>query len=175
MSKNIFVINIHPSFSRKRIPLPTEVGRFLLAVLIEQDKKLEKKFASSGLALFMMHKRTSTTACHVCRRISGVDFSKLTMSLYAMCNEEGFKEFTRPYEAALEYAYVQPEKFVNQLYGFYTKQAKTILSSKSLGKFISFLTFMYCREKPEDEAERNILRAYTDLLFQQTEFLRPGQ
>ena len=40
MSKNIFVINIHPSFSRKRIPLPTEVGRFLLAVLIELGSKL---------------------------------------------------------------------------------------------------------------------------------------
>ena len=39
MSKNIFVINIHPSFSRKRIPLPTEVGRFLLAVLIEHKKR----------------------------------------------------------------------------------------------------------------------------------------
>ena len=48
------------------------------------------------------------------------------MSLYFYCHDVGMKEFTRVYEAQLELAGANPEKFVSGLHRFHNEMALRI-------------------------------------------------
>lgn len=142
---------------------------------LQQQKKVDKKYLSKGMPIYVLHKRTCNSACEVIRHLQDIAFEDIDISLYVLCKDSGFAEFSRKYEGALEFAKQQPEKFVQQLYGFYTTTAKFILSNHYLENFLAFLSYFAGRQKESDGVAFHVYSAYVDLLMQQMEFLRPNK
>ena len=60
--------------------------------------------------------RANGTAMGVLSELSGVPFAELSSNLYFIAQDMRMKEFTRLYEAELELASIDQDKFVKEIY-----------------------------------------------------------
>ena len=74
-------------------------------------RRITKKAKGKPLPVIILQTRTLSTATEILEWIKDMPFEKLSMSLYFYCQDVGMKEFTRAYEAQLELAGANPEKF----------------------------------------------------------------
>ena len=140
-----------------------------------QVKKFNSKFQGKGTAIYVLNRRTLNTACSVVQSVEDVDFSDLTITLYVMCKDPAFREFSHKYEGALELAKVNRDKFVSQLHRFYVQMAKYIRENNLLRQFYEFVSFFVERKAPSEGrgARFSVYCSYIDLVLQQMEYLRP--
>lgn len=140
--------------------------------LIEADhKRIDRKYATDPS--YILRKRVANTAGDVIRKIQNIAFEDLTMDLYFICNEVGYKFFSEKYRNVIEFAKLYPEKLSDKLYIYYRDIAKLIKKENRLSDFFMFMS-IFEEASNISEKHRNIFLAYMDLLIEQTEFLRPN-
>ena len=86
-------------------------------------RRVTKKAKGKPLPLIILQTRTLSTAVEILTVIQDIPFEKLSMSLYFYCQDVRMKEFTRAYEAQLELAGADPEKFALGLHQFFNKSS----------------------------------------------------
>ena len=140
-------------------------------------RRITKKAKGKPLPVIILQTRTLSTATEILEWIKDMPFEKLSMSLYFYCQDVGMKEFTRAYEAQLELAGANPEKFAMGLHRFYNDMAYKIQKENQYDLFFEF--YYRCvklRIRNEDEIiDATVSTAYQNLLIQQLEYLRPNK
>ena len=140
-------------------------------------RRITRKSKGKPLPVIILQTRTLSTAVEILTSIQEIPFEKLSMSLYFYCHDVGMKEFTRAYEAQLELAGADPEKFALGLHQFFNKMANTIQKQNLYDNFFEF--YYRCvklRLKNENEnVNATVSTAYQNLLVQQMEYLRPSK
>lgn len=146
---------------------------------LELRKWILKKTKDKPAPMALLLTRTVSTACMVLTNISEVPFSKLSSALYFFCKDVEASDFTRKYEAQIELAGANADKFAKNLHKFYNDMAREI---KEKGQYQAFFEFIsacvrarYDTMEKKSEQEKLVIDSYLSLLLQQTEYLRPNK
>ena len=150
-----------------------------LAYIQSYMKHLNKKMEGKDDAIRAVMAGTNTVGMQVLSRLQGVGLTDSVMSVYVYCKDEGFRYIAKQFEAAIELAILKPEKFLFGLHGFYNNLASKLRKdSASMMTFMQFLgRFMELRYRKSDGSNinPNVVLAYTDLLLQSLDYLRPNK
>ena len=144
---------------------------------LKYKKRFRKKIEKKPQPVKILMNRTINSGLMIVKDIQGIPFERLSFSLYFFCQDIAMKEFTRSYEAQLELAAIDAEKFLNQLHNFYTKISLRIVKEGLYREFFEFV-FHCCRLRMEgvmDNGEDKIITAYINILSQTMEYLRPNK
>ena len=132
-------------------------------------RHITKKSKGKPMPVVTLQTRTLSTAVEILDDIQTIPFEKLSMSLYFYCQDVGMKEFTRAYEAQLELAGANPEKFALCLHRFYNEMALKIQKENLYDNFFEFYyRCLKLRIRNENEkVDATVSTAYQNILIQQ--------
>lgn len=102
-------------------------------------KRMRKRMEGKPLPVRILMERTFNTALMVLEQIEGIPFSKLTMDVYFFRKDVAFKEVVRLYDAQLELAGANQEKFVFGLHAFYNGVVSKVKKAGKQQEFAEFL------------------------------------
>lgn len=140
-------------------------------------RKMMKKIQGKPQAVQTLQRRSMNSAIAILDNIKGIDFSKLSMSLYFYCQDVQMAQFTHLYESQIELAGANPEKFFVNLHSFYNEVSNKIKKNNLYQDFFEF--YYRCvriRQQNENKnIEDKVLIAYLNLLTQNIEYLRPNK
>ncbi len=138
-------------------------------------KRMEKKDSSTRALMA----NTYTAAVTVLDGLREVEFADLAMSVFAYCRDEKFRQFSKLYEGLLELAGAAPERFVMKLHPFYNDLAAKIKRDGSLYDYAQFLgafsKLRYTKIMKVPGMNPSVIIAYTNLLIQSFDYLRPNK
>ena len=140
-------------------------------------RKVYKKMQGKPAVVRRLQGRTMNTAMSILDNIKDVDFTKLSMSLYFYCQDIRMNQFTRYYEAQIELAGANPERFFVGLHAFYNNISSKIKKDNLYSQF--FELYYRCtrlrQQNENDNIEDHVVVAYLNLLTQNIEYLRPDK
>lgn len=142
------------------------------------SKQVRKKAKTKPFSQATLMMRANGAAIAVLEFIDGMSFRDLSSNLYFIAQDLKSEEFTRKYEAQIEYAAVKPQEFVNGIYAFFNSIAKYVKTNDLYPTFFEFLSFLsrYRVEINDDKSmQGRIVNAYQTLLMETLEFLRPNK
>ena len=138
---------------------------------------LEKRLVKKPEEVKTLHRRTLQSAKAIIRCLRGLDFSDFSRSLFFLCADSKMDAFTREYEAQLELALIDEDKFVKNLHKFYLATAIRIERDGLYENFFQFMSF-FCMKRyvyKNTSIQRSVSDSYVNLLLQQTEYLRKNK
>lgn len=142
--------------------------------MLDFFEKIFRKNPDESIPLKILRCRTVHTALSIIETIRGIPFHELSYSLYLISNELRMDSFIRMYEAQIEMAAANPERFINDLHKFFLKMKREI--EKSPNEFLLFI--LICIEAqvvlPYNSTQRKVLIAFSNLCQQNTCYLVPN-
>lgn len=141
------------------------------------EKRYMKKYEDKPESVMLIASRTFSTAVHVLTLLENIPFEVITKSVYVYCKDTQFQKITREYEGQLELAGANPERFIFELHSFYNKVSAQVKKNRQYSEIAEFLSaYMRIQHTTTDvNVNRNIAFAYTDLILQTLEYLRPDK
>lgn len=141
---------------------------------MQYEKRMKKRMAGKPLPVRILMERTFNTSMMVLELIESVPFTQLTMEVYFFCKDVAFKEVVRLYDAQLELAGANPEKFVFSLHSFYNDIVSKVRKHNKQQEFVEFLgTVARLQMEKRGQLTQNVIDAYLDLILQTLEYMRP--
>lgn len=145
-------------------------------------KWLQKQLQGKGSEVRLLMRRTMNTAIAVRCGVEKIPFEELTKNLFFFCSDPRTKEFTRLYEAQIELASINEEKFIKGLHKFYNETAIRIKKENLYQEFFEFIS-LSMRVRGErilangarDDEKFAVIDAFQSILMQQLEYLRPNK
>lgn len=124
--------------------------------------------------------RANGTAMGVLSELSGVPFAELSSNLYFIAQDMRMKEFTRLYEAELELASIDQDKFVKEIYKFFNDISRQIKKDGLYQEFFEFASLCnryryHLLANKRSENTEHIINAYQSMLLETFEFIRPNK
>ncbi len=148
--------------------------------LIRLKHRLYKRMSSGKPEPVCIYiRRSLNTGVSVLDLLRDIPFESLSVSLYFI-TKGSIKKLSRIYEAELELAAIDADKFLRGIHKFYNE---TAIYLKKNGLFREFFTFMHavnrtansiCADKESPISEK-VMGAYLSILLQQLEYLRPNK
>lgn len=140
-------------------------------------RKVLKKMEGKPPGVQRLQYRSMNTATSILDNLEGIDFSKLSFSLYFYCQDLQMKQLTRPYEAQIELAGANPEKFFVGLHSFYNDISAKIKKNNLYQEFFEmYYRCIRLRQQNENQhIEDNVIVAYINLLTQNIDYFRPDK
>lgn len=139
-------------------------------------KRMQKKIAGKPPPAQVIMERTFGTACMVLDAIGSLSFAALTKELYFFCRKLPSKELSRQYEAQLELAGANQERFVFGLHSFYNDLVAKVRKNKSFPELFDFIGAVErVQIEGKTPSNANIVDAYMDMVLQTLEYLRPSK
>lgn len=124
----------------------------------------------------MIANRTFQTALVVLGFVKDVPFEILTSEIYIYCKDSELRWMTREFEAQIELAGANPERFIFQLHKFYNDLSRRIRKENLFAEMADLLgLYMELSYTHSPAINQNIVDAYTNLIMQTTEYLRPNK
>lgn len=150
---------------------------FINNVVRKYLPRIAKKMDGKDTSTRSIMADTLCVAGNVLARIKEVPFYELSMSVYVYCADEGYRYISRQFEMILELAGMNEEKFVMGLHGFYNNLSSKLRKPGMMEAFAQFMNlFMRLRyEKTQRYINPNVILAYTDLILQTFDYLRPNK
>ena len=150
--------------------------------LIEKyGEKYRRKCVDKPLPIQLMASRSFSSALTILDRLNGVPFAEVTASLYFFCKDAGFQNIAKAYEAQIELAGANEEKFIMGIHSFYNEITQKIRKQKQYQEIIDFmgayltLSHEYEYKDMGHRINDRVVSAYSNLLIQTTEYLRPDK
>jgi len=145
-----------------------------IAELFEQKyrKRMDKKMEGKPPATRIIMSRTFDTAIMVYQNIYDMPFEKLTSNIYFLCKDLQFREIVRLYDAQLELAGVDPEKFIFGLHSFYNNVTSRVKKEGKLLEFAEYVGMVTRLHNEQVGLDENVVNAYLNLILQTFEYLR---
>lgn len=146
-------------------------------LILRHTKRINKKLAGKSPDLIILQKRTLNTAAEIMNNLDNIDFKHISMSLYFYCEDVRMNQFTQYYEAQVELAGANPERFITHLHRFFQDISHKIKKENLFSEFMEFayrchrLTLSYDGKT----VKKGVVDAYTNLLLQTKEYLRPDK
>lgn len=138
--------------------------------------RMEKKMQGKPLEVREMMANSFNTAVLVVAQLYDVPVHEQIMSVFVYCRNEPFRAISKEYEAQIELASIDPEKFIFQLHPFYNSIAAKIRRDGMLEIFAQFMAvFSRLRYTKPGETGMNadVAIAFTHLIYQTFDYLRP--
>lgn len=139
-------------------------------------KRAAKRKAGKPAVIQIIMERTFNSAYWILDTIKDIEFTKLIFNVYYVCKDISFREIVKLYDAQLELAGIDPDKFVFGLHRFYTSVSKKM---RKEGKFREFAEFagavMRMKDEKRDELDERVIDAYLSLVMQTLEYIRKDQ
>lgn len=165
VSKKFFVGGSPVDFCSKSTDF---VGKYL--------KRVQKRIAGKPLAMQLIMDRTFGTATWVLQLIEKVSFQKLTAGAYAVSAALPQKDLARQFEAQLELAGANEERFVLGLHAFYNNLSARIKKHHMEREFCAFSgRLLRLQFENTPAVDKDIQTAYVNLMMQTLEYLRPDK
>ena len=111
-------------------------------LMAQYSRQVQKKAKTKPFSQATLMMRANGTAIAVLEFIDGMSFRDLSSNLYFIAQDLRSEEFTRKYEAQIEYAAVKPQEFVNGIYAFFNSIAKHVKANDLYPTFFEFLSFL---------------------------------
>lgn len=140
-------------------------------------RRTMKKAKDQLKPVVILQLRTLSTAIEILDWISDIPFEELAVSLYFYCQDVNMAQFTRWYEAQMELAGANQEKFAVGFHRFFTETAKKIQKNNLYDEFFEFY-YRCVKLRLQNDNERvnqTVITAYQNLLIQQLEYMRPAK
>lgn len=110
-------------------------------LMAQYSRQVQKKAKTKPFSQATLMMRANGTAIAVLEFIDGMSFRDLSSNLYFIAQDLRSEEFTRKYEAQIEYAAVKPQEFVNGIYASFNSIAKYVKANDLYPTFFEFLSF----------------------------------
>ena len=147
-----------------------------------RQRLIKKQSEGKPEAVKTYIRRSLSTAIIVLNKLQEIDFRELSVSLYFITKDSHMAALARIYEAELELASIDSEKFMRGIHKFYNETALKIKKENLYREFFAFLseTNMSCDairlgKVSPSKVNINVLDCYQSLLLQQLEYLRPSK
>lgn len=142
-------------------------------------KRIGKKLAGKPFPVQILQRRTMNTAISIMIALEDIPFQKLESSLYFFCEGLDTQNFVHEYEAQLELAEANPEKFMWGLYAFYNQMAARIKKENLYDDFFMLQHLcekrLFSRNENIDKQQLVVMEAYISLLMENSEYIRPNK
>lgn len=140
-------------------------------------KPFAKKMEGKDIATRCIMAGTFNTALQVLDRIRDVDKAHAVMSVFVYCKDEQYRFISREFESCMEIAALDPDRFVMGLHKFYNNMAAKIRKPGMRYAFFQFIALFRKLQytKSDRHIDPNIILAYTDLILQMMDYLRPSK
>lgn len=137
------------------------------------SKRMEKKMKGKPQAVKIIMSRTFYSAIMIIQNIIDVPFEKLTFDIYDFCIDLQFREIVRLFDAELELAGIDQEKFIFDLHPFYNRVSHKIKKENKYREFSEYIGMVVRlhREKKNNINEK-VVDAYLSMILQTLEYLR---
>ncbi len=117
---------------------------------------------------WILRKRSINIGTMVVSAVEGLDFSDFELALYFRCDDPMARKFVRAFEGQMEEAAIHPEKFVENLDGFYRKTCIYIEENRLFREFYEFCELLTTQRRLKiSQGHKKIFDAYMSLLMQQ--------
>ena len=148
-----------------------------LDIAMKYGKWLDKKTKDMPAPMAALLRRTTNTGTCIVSSLRNTSFQQLSTSLYFICQDIQVAGFTRLYEAELELAGVDEEKFVKTLHKFFNDTSRKIKDEDLYQAFFEFMAITSKSRLRRDRTEEQnlVMDCYQSLLLQQSEYLRPNK
>ncbi len=167
-----------------------------VALFDKYSRWFDNKFGTNYRPAELLQRRTLNTALYIITSTKNLSFLELSSSIFYASEDVNFKRFTRLYEAQLELAGADPDKFIKSLHAFYNKVTDLIKREDLYSDFFDFISlFGRLRFKRYDqslastgstgsissignvskEVYNTVVDCYYSLLLQNLEYLRPNK
>lgn len=152
-----------------------EMSDYQQELLVKYLPRIWKKMQGKDDATRSIMADTFCMACNILSRIKDIPFYELSMSVFVYCKDEGYRYISKQFEGCLELAGMDEEKFVLSLHSFYNNISSKLRKPGMLKAFSEFISvFMMLRyEKSDRHINPNVILAYTNLILQTFDYLRP--
>jgi len=150
----------------------SEYGEIASSFDQKYGKRMEKKMQGKPEVVRIIMSRTFGSAVSILDGISGIPFEKLTCSIYFLCKDLQFKEIVKLYDAQLELAAINPEKFIFGLHTFYNNVANRVKKDGKYREFAEYLGMVVRLQRENDGLDKRVVDAYLSLVLQTLEYLR---
>ena len=139
-------------------------------------KRMTKKMQGKPQAVKIIMSRTFNSAIMILQRIADVPFEKLTFDIFDFCSDVQFKEVVRLFDAELELAGIDQEKFIFDLHPFYNNISNKIRKENKYIEFAEYIGLIVRlhREK-KGKLNENVIDAYLCMVLQTLEYLRTNK
>lgn len=137
------------------------------------SKRMEKKMRGKPQAVKIIMSRTFSSAIMILQNIIDIPFEELTFNIYDFCVDLQFKEIVRLFDAELELAGINQEKFIFDLHPFYNNISNKIRKENKYQEFAEYVGMIVRlhREKKGRISEK-VADAYLSMILQTLEYLR---
>lgn len=137
------------------------------------ERRMEKKMQGKPLAIRIIMSRTFSSAFMILSNIIDIPFENLIFDIYGFCKDPQFVEIIKMFDAELELAGVDPEKFIFHLHSFYNDVSNKIKKENKYHEFAEFIG-MVVRLQRENKKGLNgeVADAYLSMVLQTLEYLR---
>ena len=155
-----------------------ETGKIRAKYIASTIKRFSKKMAGKDTATQTLMARSYSMALQVVARLDGIEFYEVTMSAFVYCKDETCRFISKYFEAAIELAGIDQEKFILTLHQFYNNLSAKLRKPGMLVAFAQFLhTFMRLRYTKSGGGgiNPNVILAYTDLILNTLYYLHPNK
>ena len=124
-------------------------------------------------------RRSINSAVMILELLRGIPFSELSVSLYFI-TKDSMAKLARVYEAELELALVDSDKFLKGIHKFYNETAIFLKKNNLYREFFACMRATSrmadgIRSGGDKNISKKVLDAYQSLLLQQLEYLRPDK
>lgn len=120
--------------------------------------------------------RSFSSGIHIRTSLADIPFEKLTREIYFFGKDIQQKEFSRLYDAQLEFAGIEEEKFIFGLHGFYNSLTAMVKKENKYAELFAFIgAVMRMRDEKQGIVSTTIINSYLDLTLQTMEYLRPNK
>lgn len=137
------------------------------------SKRMDKKMKGKPEVVKIIMSRTFSSAIMILQNLENIPFGELTFAIYDFCVDVEFKEVVRLFDAELELAGIDPEKFIFDLHPFYNGVSNRIKKENKYREFAEFIGMVIrLRNERKGTYNEKVVDAYLSLVFQMLEYLR---
>lgn len=138
--------------------------------------RMDKRLAGKPYPVQLLMERSFSAAVGILNLLADVPFITITSSVFFFCKDVRFQEIVKLYDAQIELAGAAPDKFVFGLHSFYNDVVSKVKKSGQYRELIEFLgEAIRLRYEKQDVVAKNIINAYTMLVLQSLEYVRPDK
>lgn len=136
-------------------------------------KRAAKRKAGKPADVQIIMERTFNTAYWIIETIKDIEFTSFIFNVFYVCKDMSFREIVKLYDAQLELAGIDQDKFVFSLHSFYNSVSRKI---RKEGKFREFAEFvgavMRTKDEKRGEIDERVINSYLSLVLQTLEYIR---
>ena len=154
-------------------------SEFEMSLRLKYAEMWDKKYRDKGQAIWAFQRRTLSSACVVAARVRYIDFNAASTYMFHLASKSGeCRPIIEAINSQIEYAIVNPDKFIKGLHKFFQELTKPIKKDKRYALYFRSLAYVQeCAHNGliiDGKVEHNeaIELAATDMLLQGTEYLK---